>query len=94
VFWNEETRYASTSYLARLALASGVPVLTSRTADFTDLSGAVFQPEDLVSGVDELFTKDSLRTELASAAQAYCQETSWSRVAEQHLALWRMISSG
>lgn len=93
VFWYDDSPYVSTSYFARIALASGVPVLSSRAAVFADLAGAVFQPEDLAAGLEELLTHPALGVELADAARAYCEKTPWKQVAEQHLALWRMLIS-
>jgi len=92
VFWYDESLYASTNYAACIAIASGVPVLSSRTSEFADLAGAIFQPEDLLGGLEEVFTNATLRAELASAARAHCEEASWQRAAAHHLALWRTLS--
>jgi glycosyltransferase involved in cell wall biosynthesis len=92
VFWHDESPYAATNYAACIAVASGVPVLSSRTSAFADLAGAIFQPEELIGGLEELFTNATLRAELASAARAHCEQASWQRAAAYHLALWRTLS--
>jgi glycosyltransferase involved in cell wall biosynthesis len=91
VFWHDDAPHATTSHAARVALASGAPVLTSRAGQFLDLAPASYQPEDLASGLEELLTRPGLRAELAGAARAFCEETSWSGVAAQHAALWRAL---
>jgi glycosyltransferase involved in cell wall biosynthesis len=91
VFWHDELPYASTSYAARIALASGLPVLTSSTGEFSDLADVVFQPKDLVAGVEELLANAALRADLVSAARDYCEAANWQRVAAQHLNLWQTL---
>jgi glycosyltransferase involved in cell wall biosynthesis len=81
------------SYTARIALASGVPVLVTPTSEYGELAAATFQPDDLAAGLREVLLSRAWRAELASAAQAFCEEASWQKVAARHLALWRTLLS-
>jgi glycosyltransferase involved in cell wall biosynthesis len=89
VLWYEETETAATSYAACIALASGVPVLTSATTWFADVAAATYQPARLVDGVRRLLEDTSLRRQVTGVARDYCHDMSWPRIAERHLALWR-----
>jgi glycosyltransferase involved in cell wall biosynthesis len=91
VFWYDEASFAAASGAARVGLATGVPVLTSPTSWFADLTEATFQPETLVEGVRRGLDDDMLRRRLTEAARAYCHDNSWARVAERHLALWHEL---
>ena len=93
VFWGHRPGAPAMSYIARIAIASGAPVVTSRTPEYADLSGGAFQPDNLTRGLQEIFTSRTRRAELADAAMTFCEEASWPRVAEIHLALWRSLSS-
>jgi glycosyltransferase involved in cell wall biosynthesis len=88
VFWYDEAPFEAASGAARVGLASGVPVLTSRTAWFADLADATYQPADLVEGVRRALDDDVLRHRLAGAAPTFCHDHSWARAAERHVALW------
>jgi glycosyltransferase involved in cell wall biosynthesis len=91
VFWYDEPSFAAASGAARVGLATGVPVLTSPTSWFADLTEATFQPASLVDGVRRGLDDDVLRRRLTETARAYCHDHSWARVAERHLALWHEL---
>jgi glycosyltransferase involved in cell wall biosynthesis len=92
VFWDHEGCYLAASHTARIALASGAPVLTSPTSQYADLAAATFQPEDLGAGLREVLESRTRSAELAGAARAFCEEASWPRIAALHLVLWRTLS--
>lgn len=93
VFWYDEAPVASASGAVRVGLATGVPVLASPTGWFQDLREMTFQPHDLVEGIQQLLEDTPLRERLTAAAQEYCNENSWPRIAERHLALWQALES-
>jgi glycosyltransferase involved in cell wall biosynthesis len=93
VFWGHGGGSLTASYTARVALASGVPVLTSPTSQYADLTAATLQPGDLGAGLRDILLSRVRRAELAGAARAFCEEASWPRVAALHLVLWRTLSS-
>src|SRR5262249_13034367 len=65
----------------RIGLATGVPVLASPTTWFHDLRDVTHQPADMMEGVRRLLDDTELRTKLTTAAESYCRENSWSKVA-------------
>lgn len=91
VFWYDDVPQHTTSAAVRVGLASGVPVLASPTIWFRDLQNVVYQPRDLIGGVERLLQDDQLRDQVVTAAHAYCHLHTWSRVADRHRALWRQI---
>jgi glycosyltransferase involved in cell wall biosynthesis len=93
VFWYDEVSRASASGAVRVGLASGVPVLTSPTTWFSDLTDVTYQPDDLVDGVRRLLEDTPLRDRLTTAARDYCQEHSWPRIARRHLELWEALEA-
>jgi glycosyltransferase involved in cell wall biosynthesis len=93
VFWYDQNAHASSSYAARIGMATGVPVLTSQTGWFADLRECTHQPKDLFEGVNQLMEDTPLRERLVTASRDYCHENSWPRIAERHLALWRAMET-
>jgi glycosyltransferase involved in cell wall biosynthesis len=93
VFWYDEVPRAAASGAVRVGLASGVPVLTSPTTWFSDLTDVTYQPDDLVEGVRRLLEDTQLRDRLTTAARDYCQEHSWPRTARRHLELWEALEA-
>lgn len=93
VFWYDEVPVAAASGAARIALATGVPVLTSPTAWFTELRHVTHQPDDLLDGLHHLLEDTALREQLTDAAREYCHAHSWRRVAAQQAVLWESVES-
>ena len=91
VLWHEPLDGTGPSYGARMALASGVPVITSPVPEFDDLEGVTHRPENLVDGVAEVFEDGELRNALADAARAFCESHSWDRSADRHDQIWRSL---
>jgi glycosyltransferase involved in cell wall biosynthesis len=91
VFWYDQVSQASASAAVRLGLASGVPVLASPTRWFDDLATAVYQPDNLVEGVQRLLEDTSLREQVVAGAAEYCHEHTWEAIAERHRELWRAL---
>jgi glycosyltransferase involved in cell wall biosynthesis len=93
VFWYDEVAVSAASGAVRVALASGVPVLTSPTTWFADLAGATYQPAHLVEGLERLLADDDLRAEVVERARDHCHDHSWSRSAAEHLDLWESLEA-
>ncbi|MBC8029001.1 MAG: glycosyltransferase [Pyrinomonadaceae bacterium] len=93
VYGYDEVPFAAASSAVRVGLATGVPVLTSPTRWFEDLRDVTYQPQDLTEGARQLLEDADLRDRLTSAARDYCQENSWHRTAERHLALWQSLEA-
>jgi glycosyltransferase involved in cell wall biosynthesis len=91
VFWYDEVAHASASGAARIALATGVPVLASPTGWFSDLTEVTHQPADPVEGVARLLADDTLRDRLSGAAREFCHRHTWPRVAEEYARLWDAV---
>lgn len=93
VFWYDHVASISASGAARIGLATGVPILASPTAWFSELREVTHQPSDLLEGIREILEDTPLRERLSAAARDYCHEHSWPRIAERHLALWRTLDT-
>jgi glycosyltransferase involved in cell wall biosynthesis len=93
LMWHPSLGGEASSYEARMALASGVPVLASRTDQFDDLTGVVHQPASLAEGAQRLIEDEGLRADLSAAAHEFCESHSWEQAARQHQALWRSLES-
>jgi glycosyltransferase involved in cell wall biosynthesis len=93
VFWYEPVGAAIASGAVRLGLASGVPVLASPTAWFSDLKEVTYQPTDPVEGVRRLLEDTELRTRLVNAAEEFCHENRWPRIAQLHRELWQSLET-
>jgi hypothetical protein len=91
VLWHDEEPGLAPSYEARVAIASGLPVLTSPAAQFADLDGAVHRTASLAEGVARALDDGELRGRLVEAARRFCRDNGWARVAEQHRALWSSL---
>ncbi|MDN5794378.1 MAG: glycosyltransferase [Intrasporangium sp.] len=91
--WYEAAPVAAASGAARVALATGVPVLTSPTAWFADLRHVTHQPDDLVEGIGRMLEDTSLRDRLSLAAREYCHAHSWRRIAAEQATLWQSVES-
>jgi glycosyltransferase involved in cell wall biosynthesis len=88
VFWYSDVGHASASGAIRIGLATGVPVLASCSSMFEDLEGVLYQPDDLVTGVETLLDDTVLCERLTDAARQYCADHSWERVAAMYQSLW------
>jgi glycosyltransferase involved in cell wall biosynthesis len=75
-------------YLARIALASGVPVVVPRPVGGGELAEVTTTRDDPAEDVLE-----ALETGPAAAAREFCEAASWPRVAAVHDALWRTVCS-
>ncbi len=93
VLWHDESDAALTSQAARVALASGLPVLASPTSTFADVAAATLQPADLVAGLDELFSHAEARRVAVEAARRHCEEASWARLASEYETFWRTLAA-
>jgi glycosyltransferase involved in cell wall biosynthesis len=91
VLWHQAGRRQGPSYAARMALASGVPVITSPGPEFDDLEEVTYRPEVLADGVTRILEDDALQTTLRDAARAFCESRSWDRSAERHEQMWRSL---
>jgi glycosyltransferase involved in cell wall biosynthesis len=91
VLWHDQEPGLGPSYEARVAVASGLPVLTSRAAQFADLEDAAFRPASLAEGVVQALDDGDLRGRLVAAAQRFCRANSWALAAERHRALWSSL---
>lgn len=91
-FWYDEPRFDAVSGAARIGLASGVPVLTSRTRWFGDLGDVTLQPDDLASGLGTLLDDTDLRTRLVDAAREHCHQNSWATTAGRHARLYELLT--
>jgi glycosyltransferase involved in cell wall biosynthesis len=91
VFPYEEPRFAAVSGAVRVGLATGVPVLTSPTRWFADVTGATLQTDDLVAGLGRLLDDTALRDRLVAAAREHCHAHSWARTAQRHARLYSSL---
>ncbi len=91
VFPYAPPRFAAVSGAVRVGLASGVPVLTSPTAWFSDLRHATLQTDDLAAGIARLLDDTALRDGLTAAARDHCHAHSWARTAERHAELYASL---
>jgi hypothetical protein len=81
-----------TSYVSRVAIASGVPVLSPNSQGHAELTPVVTQVDDLTTEVVSVCSSPARRRQLAAVAQEFCAEGSWSRIAALHQALWEGLA--
>jgi glycosyltransferase involved in cell wall biosynthesis len=89
----EEPRFAAVSGAVRVGLASGVPVLTSPTRWFADVTEATLQTDDLVAGLGRLLDDTALRDRLVAGAREHCHAHSWTHTARRHAALYDSLTA-
>ncbi|MEA2202768.1 MAG: hypothetical protein QOI89_3462 [Solirubrobacteraceae bacterium] len=82
-FYDDVVQY-SASGAVRIGLASGVPVLTSKSRWFDELGESVYRTDDLVIGVQRLFADNQLRADVTTAARDFCEENSWPKIGKMH----------
>jgi glycosyltransferase involved in cell wall biosynthesis/SAM-dependent methyltransferase len=80
----------SSSAAVRFALASGRPVLTSKSPIFADISDSLYQidsptPMAIAAAIRDVIAHSELASKLASSATAQAESSSWDRVAELFL---------
>ncbi len=80
-------------YRLRLAIASGIPVITDAHPRFKEVQAATYQSEDAVEQLKLLLSDDHRRSELAEAARAFCEANGWRGAAEEHQAMWRTLEN-
>jgi glycosyltransferase involved in cell wall biosynthesis len=91
VYWYDQPSFSAVSGAVRIGLASGVPVLTSRTRWFSDLRDVTLQPDDLDEGLALLLDDTRLRRRLVQAARQYCHDNSWTATARRHLEIYESL---
>jgi glycosyltransferase involved in cell wall biosynthesis len=75
---------------ARRALSSGRPVAVSSAPIFDDVRAAVHTMEaPIVGALERLLLDDDLAERTRQRARAFCEENSWSHVAERHEMIYR-----
>lgn len=73
---------------ARLAMAAGVPVISSSIPHFSDLPTIKADaPEQIAEALDQLFSSASNRQAQISKQIKHIEENSWVKVAEKYLAI-------
>jgi glycosyltransferase involved in cell wall biosynthesis len=75
------------------ALAANVPVLAPPDARLADMDGVILQAADIAAGTVRALGDADLRRALAARASDYCNDHSWDRVAQRHLALWTALEA-
>jgi hypothetical protein len=93
VVWRGGTNDGTGMYLARVAVASGVPVVMSRVAATDGLEEVTLRRDDVAQAVLESLDRRGERTATAVAAREICAAWDWPRVAAVHDALWRTVST-
>lgn len=82
--------YGSTG-AARIAMANGTPVVTSKLPLFYDLRGVVPQitsAEELAVELDRLFSDKKHYEELRKGEIKYVKDNSWAEAANKYLTVW------
>jgi len=93
------SRYSTESGALITALSHGKAVLASRIGPFIEKErkGALLtfrDRRDLPNKIKRLLKHPELRQQLEEGARSYAEETSWSRVAQAHVGLYRWILEG
>jgi hypothetical protein len=92
VCWRKEFgpfNYGSGS--VRASLASGVPVIASRAKVFDDLGEAVYKPESIEEGLDDMRMWPLLRQAKINIARRYVHSRSAEAHADAHRELYRKV---
>jgi Glycosyl transferase family 2/Glycosyl transferases group 1 len=77
----------------RTAVASGVPVATTGQA-IDELDGATHHGRDLGDAVGALLDDERIAGAVTERAREFCNDNSWARIAERHVALWNALENG
>jgi glycosyltransferase involved in cell wall biosynthesis len=92
------SRYDPLGLVILEAMASGVPVITSRTAGGSELLGTAGRilenPDDvetLAEWICEISTDESLRSKMGKDARIAALSNTWSRMANRYLALYEQL---
>ena len=93
VVWRGGTNDGTGMYLARVAVASGVPVVMSQIDAADGLEEVTLRRDRVAQAVLESLEGGSAGAATAAAAQEICAAWGWSRVAAVHDALWRTVST-
>jgi glycosyltransferase involved in cell wall biosynthesis len=79
------------------AMACGAPVVCSRTSSLPELGGSVaryfdpHQTEDMAAQLKAVWSDDALRREMSAAGPKRAADFSWSRAAEETMAVYRRL---
>jgi len=82
------------------AMACGAPVVCSRTSSLPELGGDVaryfdpHQTEDMATQLNAVWSDDALRREMGAAGLTRAAGFSWSRTAEETMAVYRRLLGG
>lgn len=82
------------------AMASGVPVITSRTSSLPEVAGgaallvAPTDPGELADRIQQVLSDEPLRRRLVAAGLARARELSWRRTAERTLEVYERVVRG
>jgi glycosyltransferase involved in cell wall biosynthesis len=92
------SRYATESGALIMALGYGKAVLASNIEPFKEKEkvGALMTfkgVRDLTRKIKRLLKDEELRRQLEEGAKKYCEETSWNKIAEKHIALYKQLLS-
>jgi glycosyltransferase involved in cell wall biosynthesis len=93
VVWRRGANDGTGMYVARVAVASGVPVVMSHASAPDGLDEVTLRRESVAEGVLEALEGEEERAARTAAARDLCAAWDWSRVAAVHDALWRTVST-
>jgi len=76
---------------ARLAMAAGVPVISSNIPHFSDMPTIKIEtPEQMAKELDKLFSNRELKIEQIKKQNNFIQENSWANIAKQYVAIFEL----
>lgn len=93
------SRFATESGALIMALSHGKAVIASNVAPFKEKEkvGALItfnDVKDLTRKIKRLLSNEQLKVKLEEGAKKYAEDTSWSRIAQKHLTLYKQLLIG
>ena len=94
---NKDNEVFAASGAARIAMASGRPVICSNAHLFDDMEGVLPRPKDyleLAKEIDEIFSNDAYKNSILQKSQDYINANTWSVSADKYLSLYESLILG
>lgn len=93
---SKDNEVFSASGAARIAMASGRPVICSDAHLFDDMGGVLPRPKDyleLAKEIDEIFSNETYRNSILKKSEDYIAANTWNISADRYLSMYKSITA-